>query len=325
MVLHADAPPAWLASDSPHGDVALSSRVRYARNLQGRKFPHRMEKGELLDAQRTITKAFSGSGLEVLKHLAPAERDYWLGCRLISPEFEWQAPGRSVLVNEDRSLSIMVNEEDHVRLQAVTAGWSLDTAQALADHALDHFARRVEFAWSPEFGYLTTSPYNAGTGRRLSAMFHLIALAHSKRLPQVLKALMARGLSARGLFGESSRAVGAFVQVSQTEGPRSDFTGAVEYIMTQERSARSDVGRSGLVERFEATREYVIQSSKLDLADSVRILGWMRWAAVAGLPGVASPRKVDLWLSTLELGSLAETEKSARLRADFLRSCFESG
>lgn len=320
MVLRA-TPPAWLAKDAPQGDVVLSSRSRVMRNLAGYRFPHSASSEELAEVLSKVSGALGAAeGYELLKNLASSEMDYLVGSRLCSPEFKLDSPGRALLLDKDRTASIMVNEEDHVRIQALTAGWSVDTADAIAQRALACLGRKVKFAHSPRFGYLGASPYNAGEGRRLSVMFHLIGLAHAKRLPSVLKALSSRNLAARGLFGESSRAVAAFLQVSITDGSQSEFAGACEYLIREEREARTEVGTSMLRDKALQALEFVRVSRTVTLADALRVLGYARWGAAASAKGLErSPRDVDLWLTTLELQSFSDDQKTMRQRADFLR------
>jgi protein arginine kinase len=320
MVLRA-TPPAWLAKDAPHGDVVLSSRSRVARNLAGYRFPHSASAVELAEILSRVAAVFPADlGYELLKELDQSELDYLVGSRLCSPDFKAGQIGRALLLDRERTASIMVNEEDHVRIQALTAGWSVATADAIARQAEERLGERVRFAYSPRFGYLAASPYNAGEGRRLSVMFHLIGLAHAKRLPSVLKALSSRNLVARGLFGESSRAVAAFLQVSITDAAYSGFTGACEYLIREEREARSEVGTALLREKALQALDFVQASRTVSLADALRVLGYCRWGAAVSAPGLErSPRDVDLWLTTLELQSFSDDPQTMRQRADFLR------
>src|SRR5579862_4046731 len=132
MVLRA-TPPAWLAKDAPQGDVVLSSRSRVMRNLAGYRFPHSASNEELVEVLGHVSGALGpAEGYELHKDLASSELDYLVGSRLCSPGFKLDSPGRALLLDKDRTASIMVNEEDHVRIQALTAGWSVSTADATA-------------------------------------------------------------------------------------------------------------------------------------------------------------------------------------------------
>jgi protein arginine kinase len=216
---------------------------------------------------------------------------------------------------------MMINEEDHIRLQAVTAGWSIDVARSFAEPVLEHLGARLEFASVPEFGFVSASPYNCGLGRRLSAMFHLIGLAQARRLPAVLQALAEKSITARGLFGESSRAVGAFVQVSTTGSGLADFVGAAEYLMREERAARDLFTETKLKTKVEEAFNFAKSQKSLSLADALRVLAWARWASASGEVGpLHNTREADSILSRLDLRS--EGEDSGIARADFLRKSF---
>lgn len=328
MVLRSMPAPAWLAQDAPQADVVVSTRSRFLRNLRGHRFPHAADAEELQAVLKTILHSVKDSRIDfgVYRHISNAEREYLVGCRLASPDFPWSQPGRALMLDEERRLSVMVNEEDHLRVQGLTAGWSAETAQLAAAKGLEELGRGLEFAWSPTFGYLAASPYNAGKGHRLSAMFHLIGLAQSKRLPGVLKALAAQGIVARGLFGESSRAVGAFVQVSIVSGSLVEFVGAADYLLQEEREARSILPRPMLIQRAMQVRDFALASRGLSLPDALRVFAFARWGAYAELDGFRfHPREVDAQLTYLELHATGDEERAARLRAEFVRSMLERG
>lgn len=336
MVLKSMPKPAWLSPEAPQTDVVLSSRVRLMRNLRGHFFPHRADPDELKSVQRQVIEAlravtspspkwedepkFTESAFEVMKDLSPAEREYLVGCRLVSPEFHWREPGRAVLLDAPRMTSIMVNEEDHLRLQTLTPGWSFEFAYGAAHELLAAMESRLPFAWSPKFGFLSASPFNCGQGVRISSMFHLIGLAQNKELPQLLKAMAENGIVVRGLFGESSRAVGAFVQISITSDNLPEFEGAIAYLAEKERQARAEISHDELYNKASSAAKFAVTSQRLTLAHSLRVLTWVRWAASEQLPGFpSSPREVDNWLTTLELRGKTSEDDAQRDRAEFFR------
>lgn len=321
MVLTATAPPAWLASDAPVGDVVLSTRFRLARNLVGFRFVHAASDAELRHTMELVLAAARASnlGFDVHKGLTHAERDHLVAARLVSSDYEWTLPGRALLIDPARAVSVMINEEDHLRAQALVAGWSPGAAETAARRCLSRLGGALEFAFSPEWGFLTASPPNLGPAKRHSAMLHLIGLAGTERLPRIMVALAEEGIAVRGLFGEASRAVGAFAQVSATGGSTEKFVGAVEYLIREERSAR------GALESGRATtaREFALGSRRLGLGDALRVLGWLRWAAVEGaLPGLG-PRDIDAALATLEIRGGQAEEEAARGRAERIRRLVE--
>lgn len=321
LFLRSTAPPAWLSVDAPQSDVVLSSRYRVMRNLIGHRFPTAASAEELRLIRKQVALAASNTSLEDIGSLTPPARDYLVGCRLISPDFDPSQPGRGVYLDAPRSLSLMVNEEDHLRLQSLTAGYSFENCTNQGDRVLAALGQQLSFAHHPRFGFLAASPFNAGEGRRLSTMLHLIGLAHSERLPAIIRAAAARGITARGLFGEASRAVGAYVQISVTQGSRAEFVGAVDYLIRAEREARQEISRTVLADRAKTAIDFAISSPTLSLAHSLRVLGWIRWAAGAEIPGLSfTARDVDSWLTVLEIRDTSDEDKSARHRADFLRT-----
>lgn len=323
MVLRSMPPPAWLSVDAPSQDVVLSTRVRFARNVRHFAFPHRLAPEELRNVQRRLHGAATESGLKlnVLKRISEAERDYLIGCRLISPEFPHREHGRVVLLDDARALSIMVNEEDHLRLQALTAGWSIETCIHQAQLALNTLSERVDWSHHQEIGFLTASPHNAGLGRRISVMTHLVGLAQTNKLTKVLQAIASSNLIVRGLFGESSRAVGAFFQISSQTSSEADFVGACEYVISEERAARRNFGLDQLHTKAEQAMDYAVARSELSMADALRVMAWVRWGSAQQLPfAPASTRTVDGWLTTLEVRGTTDPQVAARRRADAVRT-----
>jgi protein arginine kinase len=315
--------PGWLSGDAPEGDVVLSSRVRIMRNLAGVRFVHRSDTAELLDVMQAILAATRHLDLELetFKALTNAERDYLVSCRLVSPDFEWTLPGRALLFDASRTLAVMINEEDHLRVQALTAGLSVLNAQRIAGDAICRLGAELEFAFSPDFGYLSASHINLGAGKRMSAMFHLIGLAQVRRLTAVIKALNEKGIVVRGLFGESSRAVGAFAQISVISRSHEEFAGACEYLLREERAARRTVGVERLQVKAAQAKEFAKASPVLSLADALRVLAWVRWAASSRLPGFElDVRQIDIALTNLEIRGTQQEDTHGRQRAEFVRS-----
>ncbi|MBS1717762.1 MAG: hypothetical protein JSS72_08525 [Armatimonadetes bacterium] len=320
LVLRAMPLPAWLSPDAPQCDVVLSTRVRVMRNLAGHRFPHLAPSDERLAVLKEVLAATRGIGmdLEVNKSITNAEREYMVGARLISPDFAYQDPSAAVLLNEDRSLSLMVNEEDHLRIQALVGGWSLETARLLALRAEKGLASQLHFARLEDRGYLAASPFNCGAGVRHSCMLHLIGLASAKRLPNILKALGEKNLVARGPFGESSRAIGAFVQISSTSGDAVEFAGAVEYLIQEERIARINAHADKVAGPAQKAITLAQTSRTLTLADCLRVLGWVRWACIEGMVGL-QPRQVDAFLSSMDIHASISDKGPEQARADALR------
>jgi protein arginine kinase len=294
------------------------------RNVAGFRFPSTASQQELTEVMSSVLAA-APAELEPNKNLTNAERDYLVACRLVSPEFEWTLPARALLINAPRSLCVMVNEEDHVRAQGIFGGWNIIKTQPIVEHIVDAIGASVPFARHPVHGFLAASPMNSGSGRRTSVMLHLIGLAHSKRLPSVLSALASKQIVVRGLFGESSRAIGAFLQVSVLREDDAEFRGALDYLVEEERLARIGQLTGNLKERFQQARESAANSRTLSLADAVRLLGWLRWAAsehVSHAP--LSVLRVDHVLASLEMRPTMGEDVAATQRAQLVRSLCQS-
>ncbi len=214
----------WLDGSGPESHLILSTRVRLARNLDGRPFPGRSrdeDREALLSRIRSAaaeTRAMANAQLFRLAELPRLDRQILHERRLVSKELaapESAAPprpGTGVLLGD--ALAVLVNEEDHVRLQAVSSGLALPAAWGLVGGLDAELGQRLAFAFHPEFGYLTSCPTNVGTGLRASILIHLPGLVLTKEINKVLQSLVQVGLTFRGLYGEGSEVVGNFFQLS---------------------------------------------------------------------------------------------------------------
>ncbi len=212
----------WLRGAGPHSDVVISSRVRYARNLAGFPFVNRAsrrQRHEVLErAQAQImSKRLSENVLWVYLPDSPAlDRQLLVERHLISRQFagaEDDVP-RAVAIDPDETFAVMVNEEDHLRVQVLRSGMQLSEAFDQIERIDDVLEERLDYAFSRRFGYLTACPTNVGTGVRISVMLHLPALNLVGEIDKVKRAARDMNLAVRGLFGEGSEAMGHLYQVS---------------------------------------------------------------------------------------------------------------
>ncbi len=215
----------WLDASGPFSDIVLSTRVRLARNLQGIAFGPRSrvnDREAVLGRIRNFcgrSQHLVGASLWELSQMDSRSRRILLERRLVSRELvggEKGTPlnGASVLLSARAPLSVMVNEEDHLRLQCLLSGLRLQEAWGLVDRLDEELGTELPWAYHPEFGFLTTCPTNAGTGLRASVLMHLPGLVLTKEIGQVLAGLNQVGLTFRGLYGEGSEVLGNFFQVS---------------------------------------------------------------------------------------------------------------
>jgi protein arginine kinase len=214
----------WLEGSGPHADIVLSTRVRLARNLQAHAFAPRIrdaERLQILDQVRQVAENFTGlkGGISLdLNGLTPLSRRILLERHLISKELtsEGDTPSRGsgLILGPRDTIGIMVNEEDHLRLQALLSGLCLRDAYKRVDRLDEELGDQLPYAYHQEFGFLTSCPTNVGTGLRASILVHLPGLVLTKEIGKVLQGISQVGLTFRGLHGEGSEVVGNFFQVS---------------------------------------------------------------------------------------------------------------
>ncbi len=215
----------WLDASGDHSDVVLSTRVRLARNLQGHAFGPRARVNDreavLEQTKRAADKVglLKGSTLLELLELDHRSRRILLERRLASRELLGDVkagPARAtgVLLASEDPLSVMINEEDHLRIQGLVSGLRLKNAWNLADRLDEELGQELPFAYHHEFGFLTSCPTNVGSGMRASVLVHLPGLVLTKEIGKVLQGLGQVGLTFRGLYGEGSEVVGNFFQIS---------------------------------------------------------------------------------------------------------------
>ena len=204
----------------PHDRIVLSSRVRLARNLRGVAFPgwaKKPERVKTLDAIRPSVESLSqmtGAFSETMDNLGPLDKLILVERHLISREHQAKGAGSGLVLNKEESLCVMINEEDHLRMQALRPGLQLRQAWNAIDQVDSELERKLDFAFSPELGYLTACPTNLGTGIRVSAMLHVPGLVLKEEINQIIAMVNKLGLAVRGLYGEGTEALGNVFQVS---------------------------------------------------------------------------------------------------------------
>src|SRR6202453_4722543 len=204
----------------PHDRTVMSSRVRLARNLRGMAFPLWAKKLERIKALEIIRPAvetlpqLTGAFSQTMDNLAALDKQILVERHLISREHAAKSAGSGLVLNREESLCVMINEEDHLRMQALRPGLQLRQAWNAIDQVDSELERRLDYAFSPELGYLTACPTNLGTGIRVSAMLHLPGLVLAEQINQIISSVNKLGLAVRGLYGEGTEALGNVFQVS---------------------------------------------------------------------------------------------------------------
>jgi len=248
----------------PPGPVVLSSRIRLARNLCDYPFPgwaKETQRRDILtmceDAVAKIPEMEKGMVFEIDK-LSELEKQVLVERHLISRELAANSQGAGVLISRDQACSVMVNEEDHLRIQLVNNGFQFRKIWKTIDRIDSGIESKLNLAFSQELGYLTACPTNVGTGMRASVMMHLPALVISNQMEKVIRAVNQLGIAVRGLFGEGSDASGSIFQISnqQTLGEAEAdiikrLSSVLNTIIEQEENARAKLLENDRIKLFD--------------------------------------------------------------------------
>lgn len=253
----------WMSSDGPDSDIVLSSRIRFARNLDEYNFPTLFTNGEAEAVIGTIMERVnssslsSGGKMELIKmdEIPPLQKRVLVEKHLISPHLAENAVHGACLLSENEEISIMINEEDHIRIQCLFPGFQLTEALKAANEIDDWLEEHVNYAFDEDFGYLTSCPTNAGTGLRASVMMHLPGLVMTQQINRIVPAINQLGLVVRGIYGEGSEALGNIFQISNQitlgkseEDIVEDLKSVVSQIISQERSAREALAKTSNIQ-----------------------------------------------------------------------------
>jgi len=284
----------WLKGTGPNANIAMSSRARLARNIDKIPFSHWANKKDLEDVLTMVKKAASDTNLLKnalfirLKDLSEVDRIFLVERHLMSPEHAKDVEYKALIVDPKEIISIMVNEEDHLRIQVLQSGLNIKESWRIIDTIDSELSKKMPFAYSAKWGYLTACPTNTGTGLRGSIMMHLPALVFSGQIGRVLQATAKLGLNIRGLYGEGTDAIGNIFQVSNqvSMGPtEDDIIDNIERIISQ------------IISREDATRRAILVKNKEELIDRV----WRAYGTLKAAHIITSNETIAL-LSVIGLG-----------------------
>lgn len=259
----------WMLGNANDSDIAISSRVRVARNLQCLPFPLVATNEQSIEVLERLTdmekyddlQSFGTFYMLNLNDISPLDKKVLVEKHLISPSLADESHYGAVILSEDESISIMVNEEDHLRIQCLYPGFQVRDAWEKATAIDDIFEAHIDYAFDDTRGYLTSCPTNVGTGLRASVMMHLPALVMTQQINRILSAVSQVGLTVRGIYGEGSEAVGNIFQISnqitlgQTEN---EIIDNLHSVVLQ------------IIEHEKNARERLLDESKLRMTDRVK-------------------------------------------------------
>lgn len=253
----------WMSAEGPDSDIVLSSRIRLARNIDKFKYPTLFSNEEALEVIETINKrikigSFTNTGamdLLIMDNLQPLQKRVLVEKHLISPNLAEASNHGACLLSENEEVSIMINEEDHIRIQCLFSGLQLQEALNMANEIDDWIEEYIDYAFDEQVGYLTSCPTNVGTGLRASVMMHLPALVLTQQMNRLIPAINQLGLVVRGIYGEGSEALGNIFQVSNQitlgkseEDIVDDLKSVVSQIVSQERAARETLEKTSNIQ-----------------------------------------------------------------------------
>lgn len=340
------ATSSWMTEGSALQDVILASRIRLARNVNNLPFPNLAkpdEKAELVGRVAHLLPSLHEScgkewQLSAVTTMSKEERGVLVDKHLISPQFAQNPEGASLLLREDEVVSVMLNEEDHLRLQVLCPGQQLSEAWEIASRVDDLMESELDYAFHPDLGYLTSCPTNVGTGLRASVMAHLPALVISKRIGRVLTAINQMGLVVRGLYGEGSEATGQIFQISNQISLGSSekeviegLQGIVKQIVEEERNTRRALQNSSeqeLLDRIGRSVGTLANARLINISEAVQLLSDLRLGinlqAIRGIDNeIVSALLVKIQPSWLQQQFPEETTTVAYQRALVLREALQ--
>lgn len=295
----------WMTSHGEHSDIVMSTRIRLARNLRGYRFPiaFTAEDAQQVDSQVSaalLTSGKNGYAYMKMSELPVLERQVLVEKHLVSPQLTDTKRHGAVILSEDETLSIMVNEEDHIRIQCIYPGFQLENAYEHADSVDNFLENELPYAFDEGFGYLTSCPSNTGTGMRASVMMHLPALTITKQIERIIPAIARLGMIVRGSYGEGSEAPGNIYQVSNQTT-----------LGKPEKEILSDLKNVALrlIAHERRSRELLLSKSRIALENKLfRSLGIISYARL--LPsGEASRCLSDVRLG-IDLGIIEDVDMS---------------
>lgn len=289
----------WLKGTGPNSDIVISSRIRLARNLDKERFPHWAG-----DARAENTLQAIKEGIEKVDYLKRTtffdlaamdnlDKQFLVERHLMSLEHAQKGKNKALAVDDEEIISIMVNEEDHIRMQVMQSGFNLFEAWSIINSIDDALAKVLNFAFTANWGYLTACPTNAGTGMRGSVMLHLPALVMSRAIDRVMQAIAKLSFTTRGLYGEGTQAAGNFFQISNqiSLGPSENeiiesINGLIRQIIEQENQARENLlAKSGplLEDRINRSLGILKSARIITSQETIELLSMVRLGCDLGI------------------------------------------
>jgi len=338
-----EKPAKWLSASGEEQEMVLSSRIRLARNLDSRPFTNNASPEELKEVKEEVEKAalkcpLMKEALNIdIAELDEIDRTILVERHLISHEMAQMHHPRSLVVQQDERLSVMINEEDHMRIQAIEPGLSVERAFKKIDKLDNELDKNLNYAFSEKFGYLTACPTNVGTGLRVSVMVHLPGLVHNKDIGRVIDGLRNMRLTVRGIYGEGSEFMGNLFQISNSitlglseKDTVSNLEAHVRKVLDFERKAREvllNKARTLLEDKIWRAYGILKSARLLSSKEAMSLMSAVRLGIGLGMiTNISLPVLNELLIMIRPMhlqklhGRMMTPEERDRVRADFIRA-----
>ncbi|MEO0083651.1 MAG: protein arginine kinase [candidate division WOR-3 bacterium] len=300
--------PAWLTETDDNSAIVLTSRVRYARNLANYPFPKKASDEQLneilkiintaINKNESLAEIFNAPNSINIEKLTPLQTEFLIERHLISFDFiqyarkrnskEHSLSKQAVYINQDETISLMVNEEDHLRFQVISPGINFAKGLQILDEIDNNLEASLKYAYSQQYGFLTACPSNVGTGLRASVLIHLPGLVLTKEIEKVLRAIWHIGYSVRGFYGEGTETRGYFFQISNTVTlgvSEQEIIEGIEKVSNQ------------IIDYEKRARDFLLKNTKTEIEDKI----YRAYAILKSARLISSEEALNL-LATVRLG-----------------------
>ena len=303
----------WYLQNGKESDVVISTRVRLSRNIKGIPFINRASKEELKEVYDKVKEITPSLGYNLkflsLDDMDSVTKQSLVEKHLISPDFaKTKMPYTAVVINDDENICIMVNEEDHIKLQVFTSGLDIDNLLNLAIEIDEKMESLIPYSYHEKYGFLTACPTNVGTGLKISTLVHIPALQMTGNLNKMLNIINNLGMNVRGLYGEGTKAEGDVYQVSnnQTLGITEkeiakNLNLLAQKIIDQERLARKYLSKNSLKLEDDVYRSYgiLVNARRLSEEETIDLLSKVKLGTDLGIIKELNDKKIrELMLFT---------------------------
>ena len=318
-------------SNLENNDIVITSRIRLARNLKNYKFPINMTQEETDNVIKEVNSAINEHGknykLTYMKDLSDVQTNSLIENHIISPALAKKRDGGAFLLSPDKKVSVMINEEDHIRIQTLGDGLSLKECWNLSNNVDDILEESVEYAFDRELGYITSCPTNIGTGMRASVMLHLPALSITNQIEKLLYGVSQLGVAVRGVYGEGTKSIGHLYQISNqgtlgaTEETLIDkITQIAIQIIDKEKSTREHLMKNNydeLEDDFYRAYGLLTNARKISADEAMKLLSLIKLGSEMGITPMVKGKNIYelmIWIQPNNISTIEGTDISPKER-----------